>query len=152
MLKRNLIKVLARDFCTGFSSFTQRSASFVVPTVQDIALGALLQNPCQSAPGVLYHWRGRWRGAEAALQGSLLAGEGCPGEQVILHTEQRWPRMAGQSRQGSVGIFQLQNVFPFSVIYIIVKTEYVYFTGKRVIFPLTPPLCPYYLFLLAHSK
>lgn len=152
MLKRILMKSLARDFCTGSSSFTQRSASFVVPTEQDTALGALLQNLCQSASGVLYQQCGRWREAKAALQGTLAAGEGCPGEQVILHTEQCWPRMVGQSRQGSIRIFQLENVFPFSVIYIILKSEYIYFTGKRVMFPLTPPLCPSYLFLLAHNK
>lgn len=87
-----------------------------------------------------------------SLQGRLVAGEGCPGEQVILHTEQCWPRMAGQSRQSSIRIFQLGYVLPFSVIYIVLKIEYVYFTGKRVIFPLTPLLCPSRLFLLAHSK
>lgn len=103
MLKRILIKVLARDFCAGSSSFTQRSASFVPPTVQDIAEGALLQNLCQSASGVLYQWWGRWRKAKAALQRSLVAGEGCPGEQMSLHTEQCWSRMVGQSRQGRIG-------------------------------------------------
>lgn len=124
MLKRILIKVLARNFCAGSSSFTQRSASFVLPTVQDIALGALLQNLCQSASGVSYQWWGRWREAEAALQGSLVAGGGCPGEQMIPHTEQCWPRMGGQSRQGSIGNIPARKCLSLF--------SYIHYTENRV--------------------
>lgn len=91
-------------------------------------------------------------GSRGSSAGSLAAGEGCPGEWVILHTKQCWPRVVGQSRKGNIGIFQLENVFPFSVKYIILKSEYVYFTGKRIIFPTHSPALSFLLVSLGPKQ
>lgn len=128
MLKRILIKVLARDFWAGSSSFTQSSVSFVLPTVCEIVLGTLLQILCQPASAVEVSWRA----SDPSQQGrQCWPSLGSPTHKqalallMDLSTGDCQPGMVGQSRQGTMG-----NIPPSKCLS---PSTYIYYTGNRVL-------------------
>lgn len=145
MLKRIPIKVLARDFCAGPSSFTQSSVSFVLPTVWEIVLETLQQNLCQSASAVELPWRAsdpphHGDNAELTLNAQV---QHKPALALLmdLSTEEHRPGMVGHSRQGTTGNTPPSKCLSPLVTYVILEIEYYILYWKQSSFPPLPHLC-----------
>lgn len=132
MLKRIPIKVLARDFCAGSSSFTRNSVPFVLPTVWDC-----FGNPSIKSVLTCFSWFVPVVRKVEGSRGSSAEEPGCWGRlkyNINGHWLFGWIsalRNVGlgwlaRTDKGLLGILHPINIFHLLVTYIILEIEYYY--------------------------